>query len=141
MKRRDVLAGLTGAALAASLPVHAQPATRKNYDFIQVDVFTHTPLEGNPLAVFPAADGMSDALMQNIARELNHSETTFIQSARNGGDARVRIFSQNSEQKLPLKNIPSTAAKATSLSAKEPFCIQRKAHSAFFFTAGTVSMA
>jgi trans-2,3-dihydro-3-hydroxyanthranilate isomerase len=103
MKRRDVLTGLTAAAIAASLPARAQ--ARKNYDFIQVDVFTRTPLEGNPLAVFPSADGMSDALMQNIARELNHSETTFIQSARNGGDARVRIFSQNSE--LPFAGHPT----------------------------------
>ena len=105
MKRRDVLIGMTGAAVAAGLPAHAQPAARKGHDFIQVDVFTHTPLEGNPLAVFPNADGMSDALMQNIARELNHSETTFIPSARNGGDARVRIFSQNSE--LPFAGHPT----------------------------------
>ena len=105
MKRRDVLAGIGGAAIAASLPVRAQAQTRKGYDFIQVDVFTHTPLEGNPLAVFPDADGMSDALMQNIARELNHSETTFIQRAQNGGDARVRIFSQNSE--LPFAGHPT----------------------------------
>jgi len=103
MKRRDVLTGMTAAAIAASVPARAQ--ARKGHDFIQVDVFTHTPLEGNPLAVFPNADGMSDALMQNIARELNHSETTFIQSARNGGDARVRIFSQNNE--LPFAGHPT----------------------------------
>ena len=109
MKRRDMLGGMTAAAIAAALPARAQPVrqngARKGYDFIQVDVFTHTPLEGNPLAVFPNADGMSDALMQNIARELNHSETTFIQSARSGGDARVRIFSQNSE--LPFAGHPT----------------------------------
>ena len=105
MKRRDMLAGLTGAVLAASLPARAQPAGRKSYAFIQVDVFTRTPLEGNPLAVFAAADGMSDTLMQNIARELNHSETTFIQTARNGGDARVRIFSQTAE--LPFAGHPT----------------------------------
>jgi len=103
MKRRDILLGMTGAAVAASLPARAQ--ARKGHDFIQVDVFTQTPLEGNPLAVFPAADGMSDGLMQNIARELNHSETTFIQRAANGGDARVRIFSQNSE--LPFAGHPT----------------------------------
>jgi hypothetical protein len=61
MKRRDILIGMGGAALAGALPVAAQ--AREGYDFIQVDVFTHTPLEGNPLAVFPGADGMSDALM------------------------------------------------------------------------------
>jgi len=105
MKRREMLTGMAGVAMAASLPAGAQPAARKGYDFIQVDVFTHTPLEGNPLAVFSAADGMSDALMQNIARELNHSETTFIQRAENGGDAKVRIFSQNSE--LPFAGHPT----------------------------------
>jgi trans-2,3-dihydro-3-hydroxyanthranilate isomerase len=105
MKRREMLTGMAGVAMAASLPAYAQPAARKGYDFIQVDVFTHTPLEGNPLAVFSAADGMSDALMQNIARELNHSETTFIQRAENGGDAKVRIFSQNNE--LPFAGHPT----------------------------------
>ena len=51
------------------------------------------------------------------------------------------FFIQKIEQKLPLKKIPSTAAKATKRSAKFPLSIQRKAHSAFFFTAGTVSIA
>lgn len=108
MKRREMLTGMAAAAVAGALPARAQTsagAARKGYDFIQVDVFTHTPLEGNPLAVFPAAEGMSDTLMQNIARELNHSETTFIQSARNGGDARVRIFSQTAE--LPFAGHPT----------------------------------
>jgi GGDEF domain-containing protein len=54
---------------------------------------------------------------------------------------RVHRFIQKIEQKLPLKKIPSTAAKATKRSAKFPLSIQRKAHSAFFFTAGTVSIA
>ena len=43
-----------------------------------VDVFTKTALEGNPLAVFPDGRGLSDDLMQKIARELNLSETTFV---------------------------------------------------------------
>jgi len=105
MKRRELLSGMTAAAIAAGIPARAQAPVRKTHDFIQVDVFTHTPLEGNPLAVFPNADSMSDALMQNIARELNHSETTFIQRAENGGDAKVRIFSQNSE--LPFAGHPT----------------------------------
>ncbi|HEY4275610.1 MAG TPA: PhzF family phenazine biosynthesis protein [Rhizomicrobium sp.] len=105
MKRRDILIGIAGAAAASGLPIRASAQTRKGHDFIQVDVFTHTPLEGNPLAVFPNADGMSDALMQNIARELNHSETTFIQRAESGGDAKVRIFSQNAE--LPFAGHPT----------------------------------
>jgi len=44
-----------------------------------VDVFTQTALEGNPLAVFPNAKGLSSELMQRIARELNLSETVFIE--------------------------------------------------------------
>ena len=54
---------------------------------------------------------------------------------------RPRFFNQKMEQKLPLKKIPSTAANATMRSAKEPFSIQFKAHSAFFFTQSMVSMA
>jgi trans-2,3-dihydro-3-hydroxyanthranilate isomerase len=91
MKRRDFLAGAMGAG-AVALSASAQPVARKGYDFIQVDVFTTNPLEGNPLAVFTNAAGLSEAQMLSIARELNHSETTFILPAEHGGDARVRIF-------------------------------------------------
>ena len=62
MKRRDFLTtaiATAAAAAAANIPAAAQ-AARKGFDFIQVDVFTQTPLEGNPLAVFPHAQGMSD---------------------------------------------------------------------------------
>src|SRR5512146_87604 len=97
MKRRDFLAGAMGAAAAGAVPVMAQPVRRKGYDFIQVDVFTTTPLEGNPLAVFTNAAGLSEDRMQDIARELNHSETTFILPPEQGGDARVRIFGPNGE--------------------------------------------
>ena len=45
---------------------------------VQVDVFTETPLEGNPLAVIPDATGLSDRQMQSIAKETNLSETTFV---------------------------------------------------------------
>jgi trans-2,3-dihydro-3-hydroxyanthranilate isomerase len=50
-------------------------------------------MEGNPLAVFPSASEMNEALMQKIARELNLSETAFVlPSSREGCAARVRIF-------------------------------------------------
>lgn len=105
MKRRQFLAGAAGAAAAASsMPAMAQPAG-KGVDFIQVDVFTQTPLQGNPLACFPEASGLSDDQMQAIARELNHSETTFVLPATAGGDARVRIFGQQNE--LPFAGHPS----------------------------------
>jgi trans-2,3-dihydro-3-hydroxyanthranilate isomerase len=51
--------------------------TRK-YRFVWLDVFTQTPLEGNQLAVFPDARGLSDEEMQSIARETHLSETTFV---------------------------------------------------------------
>lgn len=63
-----------------------------------VDVFTQTPLEGNPLAVFFDARGLDDLTMRKIAREMNLSETTFVFPAeRPDSIARVRIFTPASE--------------------------------------------
>ncbi len=50
----------------------------RHYDFAQVDVFAERALEGNALAIFTDARGLSTAEMQAIARETNLSETTFI---------------------------------------------------------------
>jgi trans-2,3-dihydro-3-hydroxyanthranilate isomerase len=77
----------------------------RNLDFVQVDVFTTRALEGNPLMVFPKADGVSDETMLAIARELNHSETAFIQASRGKGDAVVRIFSTSAE--MPFAGHPT----------------------------------
>ena len=49
-----------------------------NYRFIQLDVFTVEPFAGNPLAVFPEAEGLTDEQMMKIAREMNLSETVFV---------------------------------------------------------------
>lgn len=58
-----------------------------------LDVFTDTPLQGNPLAVFRDGREVSDDLMQRIARELNLSETVFVVPARREDCAgRLRIF-------------------------------------------------
>src|SRR5258708_26633423 len=48
------------------------------YDFAQVDVFAENPLEGNALAVFTDARGLTTEEMQALARETNLNETTFI---------------------------------------------------------------
>jgi trans-2,3-dihydro-3-hydroxyanthranilate isomerase len=48
------------------------------YRFVQLDVFTTEPFAGNPLAVFPEAEGLSDDEMMKIAREMNLSETVFV---------------------------------------------------------------
>ena len=49
-----------------------------SYRFIQLDVFTREPFAGNPLAVFPEAEGITDEQMMKIAREMNLSETVFV---------------------------------------------------------------
>src|ERR671935_3106448 len=73
----------------------------RSYQFVQLDVFTRTPLTGNPLAVFTDARGMSDEQMQMLAREMNLSETTFIlprePSVEAGEGKRVRIFTVEEE--------------------------------------------
>lgn len=50
----------------------------RSYRFIQLDVFTNKAFSGNPLAVFPEAEGLSDNEMMDIAREMNLSETVFV---------------------------------------------------------------
>lgn len=78
----------------------------RRYRFIQLDVFTHTPFGGNQLAVFPEADGLSDAAMQAIAREMNFSETTFVLPASDAKALRrVRIFTPSTE--LPMAGHPT----------------------------------
>ena len=77
--------------------------------FVQLDVFTAVPLEGNQLAVFTDGRGLTDAEMQAVAREMNLSETTFIlprdtATERERG-VRVRIFTVNEE--LPFAGHPT----------------------------------
>ena len=50
----------------------------RKFGFVWLDVFTRTPLEGNQLAVFPDARGLTDEEMLAIARETHLSETTFV---------------------------------------------------------------
>jgi trans-2,3-dihydro-3-hydroxyanthranilate isomerase len=69
----------TDAPRSAPATLAAAPETAHcAYDFAQVDVFAENPLEGNALAVFSDARGLSTAEMQALARETNLSETTFI---------------------------------------------------------------
>ena len=63
-----------------------------------LDVFTDTPFGGNPLAVFCDQPELPQALMQQIAREFNLSETVFILPARDARALRrLRIFTPTSE--------------------------------------------
>jgi len=68
------------------------------FEFVTVDVFTDSRFGGNPLAVFPQAEGLSDAQMQAIANEFNLSETTFVLPPKNAAHtAEVRIFTPQHE--------------------------------------------
>ena len=76
-----------------------------NYRYLLLDVFTATPFEGNQLAVFPEPHGLSDALMQRIANEMNLSESTFVFPRERDGDVRMRIFTPRAE--LPMAGHPT----------------------------------
>ncbi len=76
-----------------------------------LDVFTDRPLTGNPLAVVEAADALSGAEMQAIAREFNLSETAFLLEPHDPvSSARLRIFTPLAE--LPFAGHPAVGAAA-----------------------------
>lgn len=78
----------------------------KKYQFYIVDVFAKNKYEGNQLAVIINAHGLSDREMQQIAKEMNYSETSFILTGekRNKGYD-VRIFTPESE--IPFAGHPT----------------------------------
>lgn len=81
-------------------------AQTMNKIFYTVDVFTEKKYAGNQLAVFRNAKGISSEEMQNIAREMNYSETTFILTDEpNNGGFDVRIFTPKEE--VPFAGHPT----------------------------------
>jgi len=79
-----------------------------NHPYEILDVFTETPLEGNPLAVFTAGEEVPSRLMQAVAREMNLSETVFLLPGAGRYDAEIRIFSTATE--LPFAGHPTLGA-------------------------------
>jgi trans-2,3-dihydro-3-hydroxyanthranilate isomerase len=75
------------------------------YRYFICDVFTNTRFGGNQLAVLPEASGLSDTQMQQIAREFNFSESTFVLPAEQGHSRRVRIFTPTAE--IPFAGHPN----------------------------------
>jgi trans-2,3-dihydro-3-hydroxyanthranilate isomerase len=77
-----------------------------NIPFLILDVFATGKYTGNQLAVCLNAGGLTDVQMQQIAREINFSETTFVTSAEpvNGG-YNTRIFTPTTE--LPFAGHPT----------------------------------
>ena len=76
------------------------------YRYYLCDVFTHTRFGGNQLAVLPQAAGLSGERMQQVAREFNFSETTFVFPPEEKGHTnKVRIFTPGAE--LPFAGHPN----------------------------------
>ena len=73
--------------------------------FYQADVFTAQPFGGNPVAVFPNAQGLTDFELQQIAREMNLSETVFVLPPTDeAAVVRLRIFTPT--QEIPFAGHP-----------------------------------
>jgi len=75
------------------------------YRYFICDVFTDTRFGGNQLAVLPEAQGLSDRRMQQIAREFNFSESTFVFPPEAGQTRKVRIFTPTTE--VPFAGHPN----------------------------------
>lgn len=78
---------------------------QRSLKFYQADVFTGQPFGGNPVAVFPDAEGLTDDQLQRIAREMNLSETVFVFPPTDpAAAARLRIFTPT--QEIPFAGHP-----------------------------------
>ncbi len=87
--------------------------------FKQVDVFTSSAFNGNPLAVIMDAQGLSDSQLAAIARWTNLSETTFVLPPQHReADYRVRIFTVEGE--LPFAGHPTLGTAHALLEAGWP---------------------
>lgn len=77
--------------------------------FVQFDVFTSRAFEGNSLAIFPDSTGLTGEQMQTLAKEMNLSETTFIErrdpAIERERGIKVRIFTVSEE--LPFAGHPT----------------------------------
>jgi trans-2,3-dihydro-3-hydroxyanthranilate isomerase len=74
------------------------------YRYVVCDVFTDTPLTGNQLAVFTDARELPESRLQDLAREMNFSETVFVYPS-DTAHARIRIFTPMAE--LPFAGHPT----------------------------------
>jgi trans-2,3-dihydro-3-hydroxyanthranilate isomerase len=75
------------------------------YNYYTCDVFTDQRFGGNQLAVLPEASGLNDKQMQQIAREFNFSESTFVLPADEGSTRKVQIFTPTRE--VPFAGHPN----------------------------------
>ncbi|MCK5729405.1 MAG: PhzF family phenazine biosynthesis protein [Methylococcales bacterium] len=72
-----------------------------NYKYYVADIFTKEIFGGAQIAVFPNAEGLTDAQMQSVAKEFNLSETVFITNPESEtNQRRMRIFSPTEEKEF-----------------------------------------
>lgn len=109
-------------------PEFATVLVAVKYRYYICDVFTDTRFGGNQLAVLPQADGLSKEQMQQVAREFNFSETTFVFPPKAGHTRHVRIFTPARE--IPFAGHPNVGTAFVLASAGELGEI--KAHSVTF---------
>ena len=109
------------------------------YRYYTCDVFTDTRFGGNQLAVLPHADGLSAQQMQQIAREFNFSETTFVFPSKTGHTRHVRIFTPARE--IPFAGHPNVGTAFVLASIGEFGEIKSSVTVTFEEEAGLVSVA
>src|SRR6516225_565948 len=109
------------------------------YHYYTCDVFTQTRFGGNPLAVLPNADGLSDHQMQQITREFNYSETAFVFPPEIGHTRKVRIFTPARE--IPFAGHPNVGTAFVLASIGEFGAIKSSLTVVFEEEAGLVSVA
>ena len=81
----------------------------RTFRYVVADVFTDTPLAGNPVAVFTDAREIPEHELQRLARELNLSETVYVYpAAAEGAHAKIRIFTPGVE--VPFAGHPTLGA-------------------------------
>ena len=109
------------------------------YRYYICDVFTETRFGGNQLAVLPKAEGLTSDQMQQITREFNFSESTFVFPASAGHTRRVRIFTPASE--IPFAGHPNVGTAFVLATAGEFGEIKSPHHTVVFEEdAGLVSV-
>ena len=109
------------------------------YSYYICDVFTETRFGGNQLAVLPKADGLSKGQMQQIAREFNFSETTFVFPAKKDHTRQIRIFTPARE--VPFAGHPNVGTAFVLASTGELGEIKSSFTIIFEEEAGLVSIA
>src|SRR5256886_12864280 len=109
------------------------------YRYYICDVFTEARFGRNQLAMLPKADGLSDHQMQQIAREFNFSESTFVFPARTGHTRHVRIFTPAAE--IPFAGHPNVGTAFVLAAADEFGEINSSLTVTFEEEAGLVSVA